>query len=98
MNIRKLASGNYQIRETRNGKQYSVTIDHKPKKYEAAQLIEDEVDRKNRPEMITVGDAMQRYIEIKENVIAPSTIRGYTHYIQRYPDKFKEKDLYALSL
>ena len=98
MNIRKLASGNYQIRETRNGKQYSVTIDHKPKKYEAAQLIEDEVDRKNRPEMITVGDAMQRYIDIKENVIAPSTIRGYTHYIQRYPDKFKDKDLYALSL
>lgn len=98
MNIRKLASGSYQIREMRDGKQYSVTVKYKPKKYEAMQLIEDEVSRKSNPDSITVGDAMQRYIDLKENVIAPSTVRGYSNYIKRYPKEFKDKDLLSLSL
>jgi hypothetical protein len=46
MNISKLKSGSYRIRETRKGKTYSVTVDHKPTQAEARALLDD-MQRKN---------------------------------------------------
>ena len=44
MNITKLPSGNYQIREMHNGKRYSVTVPYKPSKKEAQELIRKKID------------------------------------------------------
>ena len=73
MNIRKLNSGNYQIRQTVNGKVYSITIDHKPTLYEAEQLMKEKTDTKN----ITFEKACHNYIDSKSNILSPSTIVSY---------------------
>lgn len=94
MNIRKLPSGNYQIREMIDGVWYSKTVKHRPKKSEAIDLIQEAINEKNRPErQLTIGEAMERYIEVKEHVLSPSTVLGYTKYLKVYPEKFKKKDM-----
>lgn len=39
MTIEKLPSGSYRIRQTHNGKRYSVTVDTKPTQAQALQII-----------------------------------------------------------
>ncbi len=36
-----------------------------------------EKDRKKRPENLTVKEAFEKYLEAKENVLSPTTLRGY---------------------
>ena len=43
MTIEKLPSGNYRIKEMRDGKTYRITVDHKPTKSEASKLIQDKL-------------------------------------------------------
>lgn len=43
---------------------------------QAAQFMADK-DRKKRPENLTVGEAFKRYIELKENILSETTLRGY---------------------
>ena len=40
MTIEKLKSGNYRISEMRNGNRIRITVDHKPNKAEARELLE----------------------------------------------------------
>lgn len=88
MNIMKLPSGNWRIRETRNGKTYSLTVDFKPKKYEAFQLIEEKIAMNSASESLSLKDAVQKYLDIKEHVLSPSTLKGYTSYLKKFSDKF----------
>lgn len=78
MNIRKLPSGSYQIRQMVKGKEYSVTLDHKPTMYEAEQLIKEKSDTKN----ITFEKACRNYIDAKSNILSPSTIVSYESIIR----------------
>lgn len=64
MNITRLPSGNWRIRETRNGKTYSLTVDFKPKKYEAFQLIEEKIAMNSASESLSLKDAVQKYLDI----------------------------------
>lgn len=91
MNITKLKSGSYRIREMRDNKSYSVTVDHKPTKREAMQLIQDKVnqsviDKAN----ITFNTAAKLYIDSKKNVLSPSTIREYTGTLERLSSSFRD--------
>ena len=75
MNIRKLPSGNYQIRYMENGKTYTRTLDHKPSQTEALELIS-----KLKPVSVdkhTLETACKAYIASKNNLLSVSTIRGY---------------------
>lgn len=42
-----------------------------------AAIFQAERERKKRPENITVKEAFDRYIKLKENVLSESTLRGY---------------------
>ena len=75
MNIRKLPSGNYQIRHMENGKTYSLTLDHKPSQTEALKLISDM--KPTTPNKYTLESACKAYIDSKSNLLSVSTIRGY---------------------
>ena len=79
MKAQKLPSGNYRVRVT-------ATIDGKkntrsftsPNKTEAMQkAIEWKQSKKANYNTMTVGEAIDKYISIKENVLSPSTVRGY---------------------
>lgn len=75
MNIRKLPSGNYQIRYMENGKTYTRTLDHKPSQTEALKLISD--IKPTAPNKYTLESACKAYIDSKNNLLSVSTIRGY---------------------
>lgn len=78
MKIEKLPSGSYRIRKMYKGVTYTVITDEKPSQREAIKLLNDEMDKiqvsKTRMTFQAAGDS---YIESKENILSPATIRGY---------------------
>ena len=81
---RKLPSGSWFIRVTVDGKVYSIT---RPTKAEAqAAAMEIKLSDKKPAADVTVAEAIERYISERENILSPSTIRGY-RIIQR--NRFK---------
>ena len=89
MNIRKLPSGSYQIRQMVNGQSYSVTLDHKPSKIEAMKIITEMSGKQPAKANMTVLTACEGYIASKTNVLSPSTIRNYRGQIKAISDDFK---------
>lgn len=89
MEIEKLKSGSYRIRQMYNGKRYSTTIDHKPTQKEAtlilAKLMEADVSATIKG---TFKDAATKYIDAKKNVLSPRSVREYRLYIDRLPAWF----------
>ncbi len=80
-NAKKLPSGNWRVRvfcgKDENGKQImkSFTADTR---WKAEKMADDFLKNGKQTEnKITVGEAIDSYIRLKENVLAPSTIRGY---------------------
>lgn len=90
MKIEKRPSGSYRIRKSYKGKSYSLTLDYKPTVREAEQLLDDKIktsgtiiENKNK---IVLGQVMQDYIDLKSNVLSPSTIKGYYKLKNQIPD------------
>ena len=93
---RKLPSGNYRCRV------YLGKVDGKdsyksftaPTKKEAERLAVNFLDdysnnkRKKKTKDITFEDALKEYIELKEQVLSPSTIRGYKSLQRNFAEKF----------
>lgn len=93
MTIEKLPSGSYRIREMRNGKNYSVTVPTKPNKREAEEIIRRRVGVPLSTESLTFGQACTEYIEMKRNVLSPSTIKGYTMVLKHLPEWFTKTNV-----
>ena len=81
MNIRKLPSGNYQIRLTENGQNYTLTIDHKPTQTEALKLITDMLPKTQYK--YTLEEACKAYIDSKKDIMSGTTIKGYNVLIRQ---------------
>lgn len=87
MKIEKLPSGSYRIRQQYKGRRYTVITDYKPTQKEATQLIAAEFDKATyKHTHMTVKAAAEAYIEAKEAVLSPSTIKGYSSYLRAFPD------------
>lgn len=92
MTIEKRANGNYRVREMKKGKMYSVTVDHKPSKHEARELL-DRMERKN-PVLISNGsitfcEAYEGFRDTKGAILSPSTLKGYRTNFKQVPEWFK---------
>ena len=84
-------NGSYRVQKMIDGKRYSITYDHKP--------TEREVMR----DLLKLSDAIpakgsflacaKSYIKSKDNVISPSTIKGYTSILNALPDDFKHMEI-----
>ncbi len=82
---KKLPSGNYRVRvHIGNGKYKSFTAEKKADAEYAANLYLQTYKDKKSPSKITVGEAIDQYIESKSNILSPSTIRGYKVMRQNY--------------
>lgn len=79
----------FRVKQMVDGKMYSVTVDHKPKKAEAQSLIEAQI-RKNVKSSgnMKLSDACRAYNEAKNNIVSPATIMGYESIIRNIPDKY----------
>ena len=88
MNITKLPSGSYRIRQMVGGQSYSVTVDHRPTQIEAMKIISNATAHVKKPTDLTVVRACEAYIEAKNDIVSPSTIRGYKSLIRVISDSF----------
>lgn len=92
MKIEKLPSGSYRIRKTYKKKLYTVITDYKPTNKEAIQLIAAELDKtdtRTSSVHMTFEDAANQYLDVKRNVLSPSTIPGYKSNLKSLSDNFK---------
>lgn len=98
MKIEKLPSGSYRIRKMYKGETYTVIFDCKPTQKEAMQAMAEELDKvQEKRNSMTFLAAAKEYIELKRNVISPSTIRGYSTIIKQLPDSFTEQNVHDIT-
>jgi len=99
---RKLPSGSYRVKVFKG---YKYINGQKKREYEsftASTKAEAEalaaawkLERNERPEDVTVHDAILKYIDVKEPVLSPSTIRSYNAMKSRFAplDALKLREL-----
>ena len=89
MTIEKVGK-KWRISKQHNGIRYRVSLDYKPTKKEAEFLIAEKIgaedptgDRRD-----TFARSCEKYIDIKSNVLSPSTIRGYETIMRAISERF----------
>lgn len=96
MTIEKLKSGNFRVSEMRDGKRYRTTLDHEPTQKEAKKIFDKmEGKIKNSTPFI---DAAEKYIELKSNILSPSSIRGYKIIVRHLDEDFLNTALDQIDL
>lgn len=94
MKIEKLPSGSYRIRKMYRGRTYQVVTDYKPTQKEAIQLMSEELDKvRGGSADKTFRKCAEDYINMKSNVLSPSTIKGYKSLMSQYSDRFMDMNL-----
>ena len=94
MKIEKLPSGSYRVRKTYKGVTYAVVFDHKPTQKEVMQAISAEMEKEPvKKTRLTFETAAMQYIDVKSNVLSPSTIAGYHKILRNISDNFKQKHM-----
>lgn len=95
MNITKLKNG-YRVRETKNGKAYSINFDHRPTQKEAREALDDlqKVDPilADRHGM-TFCEAYEGFCSAKASILSPSTLKGYRTAFRGLPAWFTQMEL-----
>lgn len=92
----QLPSGSYRVQlyvgKDANGKRiYKSFTDPDPDV--AIMAARDYKENKDKPETITIGKAVERYIESKENVLSPSTIEGYRNVERNRLESIRDKNI-----
>lgn len=91
MKIAKLPSGSYRIRKMYKGKMYSVTTEYKPTQKDALQLMAAELDKVQvKKGHLTFKEASKKYVESKNNVLSPRTVKEYSEMPDRLSTAFVE--------
>ena len=94
MKIEKLPSGSYRVRKMYKGKTYTIITEYKPTQKEALQLLSAEMDKvKPSAPRMTFCESADKYIEIRSNVLSPSSINGYRSVLRNLSDEFKEMNI-----
>lgn len=94
----KLPSGSWRVQAKANGitKSFTASTKTEAERRAAAWQLDAECQAQGSiPNKITLGEAIDRYIEIKSNVLSPSTIRSYgsikTHALAGIADRQIER-------
>ena len=100
MKIEKLSNSSYRMRKMYKGRTYTVITDYKPTQKEAVLLMAEEMekhgcgsDKANR----TFESSANEYINSKNNILSPSTIREYIGMLERMDNAFKQIRLSDIS-
>ena len=90
MKVEKVGTSSYRVRKTYNGTRYDVYFDHIPDDLEVMEVVSDKIRRGDFGAVKgTIEDACKKYIDIKRNVLSPSTAGGYQKIIRALSDDFK---------
>lgn len=74
---RKLPSGSWFVRVTVDGQTHSITRPTKKECLNEAMAVKSRAKEITRHNAVTLTKAIDNYIEARENILSPSTIRGY---------------------
>lgn len=90
MTIEKRANGKYRITQMVDGKRYRLTLDHKPTKREAEEVMQELIRAAPDPSArdLTFRAAFDEFMEVKHNVLSPATRRTYNTHMRRLSDSF----------
>lgn len=92
MKIEKLPSGSYRIRKTYKGKTYTVITEQKPNQKQALQMMSEEMDRVQTKRIhMTFKQSAESYMDVKKNVLSPSTIVNYRSILRNLSEDFTSK-------
>lgn len=75
MKIEKINTNSYRVRKTYKGKTYSLMFDHRPVQRE---VIEEFQRKINYVKSDNFKECALSYMEVKQNVLSVSTIKGYS--------------------
>lgn len=100
--IEKLPSGSYRtrVRYTDESGKYCSKSFTAPTVKEVKKMVADFLsgkDEKKEQKFLLLSDAMRQYIQTKQNVLSPSTVRGYTAYSNLYALKLQKKNIYDIT-
>lgn len=92
MKIEKKNNNSYRIRKRYNGKVYSITLPYKPTQKEAMELMTEKLNSvgSHRSAHMTFTEAYLAYVNVKSNVMSPSTLRTYKTTFNAIPANFQE--------
>lgn len=96
MNIEK--HGNtYRVKKMYKGTLYRVSFDHKPTEREIT-LVMAEVMKEDKPkEKGTFESFARRYVDSKDKILSPASIRTYNMLIDRLSDGLKATNIYDIT-
>lgn len=98
MKIEKRGSGSYRVRKMYKGQMYTVTFDYKPTQKEAIQAMADEMKKsQEKYKGMTFRTAAEEYIEVKRNVLSPSTLRVYKNTLDNISSKFNSLNVHDIT-
>lgn len=98
MNIEKLPSGSYRVRKMIDGKRTTLVFDHKPSEKEIMKSFSSKLmERDLTDPSLSFSDAAQKYVDMKRNVLSPSTLRDYTAFPSRLPSWFSDMNVYKIN-
>lgn len=80
----------WRIRERYKGKLYMISLDDKPTQREAQRLIDEKINQNDySPKTgMTIRNAGNAYIDLKNNILSPASIRGYKSIMRNLSDDF----------
>ena len=89
MTIEKVGK-KWRVKQMHNGITYRVSLDYKPTNKEAQLIIAEKIsaDDPSGDRRDTFKKSAEKYLQIKSNVLSPSTIRGYNTIIRSISDRF----------
>ena len=90
MKIRQLPSGSYNVQKMIDGVSYSLTFNKKPSAREIDRALAERVRENNERVLYKNSfiDCAQNYINMKNNVLSPSTVRGYQSILRNLSNDF----------
>lgn len=94
----KLPSGMWRVQIMVDGKRVSV-VEENPAvaQAKAIALRNGLIEEKKKGQSMTVGQAIDRYIESKDSVLSPSTIRGYKQLCKNAFQELMPVSIYDLT-
>lgn len=91
MKIEKLPSGSYRVRKQINKKTITLIFDRKPSHAEVLKMLAERAE--SIPSKGSFESRAKEYIQLRNDVISPSTIPGYESMLRNLPEWFRMKDL-----
>lgn len=89
----------YRVRKTHKSKTYILSFDHKPTNAEILDSFA-EMLKKNPAsdhDNISFKVAAEKYVDMKRNILSPTTLRDYTKFPDRMSDWFVEMGIYDIT-